>query len=248
MYNNLRIKKIQPWNDLIGVWIKTNLQIRQGIKRNLLVWEWLLNGNALDTSGFWNNLTETSITYSETNIWYQKNQCEFNWSTWRLNAWATIIPVWKKSISFWVKSSYTAWYQTIISNSRWDSNETWTAVYIDITTWKINFQIRNWAAPILAITSTGNICDWLWKHIVCIGEWDTTTNWYSIYINWVINVQWTASAIESWTPTNNMRVGVLANDTLYDLNGSMTNIRIYSWNIWALWVLSLYMEWLKLLH
>ena len=50
------------------------------IPRNGLVWEWLLDGNALDTSGSWNNGTApgNNVTYTNTDRGYQRQTGVFN--------------------------------------------------------------------------------------------------------------------------------------------------------------------------
>ena len=61
------------------------------ISRSWLVWEWLLDGNALDTSWRWNNWTATNVTWVKTDRGYQSQAGSFNGSSSWINLWTANI-------------------------------------------------------------------------------------------------------------------------------------------------------------
>lgn len=165
----------------------------QTIPRNGLVGEWLLDWNALDTSGSGNNGTATNVTYTNTDRGYQSQAWVFNGSN------STIISTapdffWTQplSVSLIIRISVlpTWWNLWIISGFVENTIDSWTydkAFEIN-SSWQIFFKVYDWAIKTASFS-------WLaintYYHLVWTYDW---TN-LKISVNWV---EWT-STTASWT-------------------------------------------------
>lgn len=204
-----------------------------------LVAYWRMEGNSNDSKGSANG-TDTNITYSAANGKYGQG-AGFGGSS-RINFAAKIIPLGAKSISFWFKSSNASTYQVLIQNGRFDVDGEYGSTLVTyITTGKMYFIIRK-SSIILSLPTSINVCDGVLRHFVITWNGTTTANAAKLYIDGVLNAQATASDTESTASTNNMIMGVSANNSSYPLTGSLDDISIFSRALTTAEVLTLYRE------
>lgn len=182
---------------------------------------WKLNGNSNDASGFGNNGTDTAITYSQANG--RLNQgAGFNGISSKIVFSNQVIPLGEKSICFWFKSTNTSLYKVIVDNS--NSNSTIVnGTYIDVrasTGYPIFISTKATSGIYrFFITIPQNITDGKWHFVVF--TWDGTTNANGVmgYVDAILKVQGTASAIETSNANNNLNVG-------YAIDAGFTNGRM----------------------
>lgn len=213
------------------------------IQRNGLVWEWLLDGNALDTSWNWNNWTATNVTYIKTSKGYQSQTGGFNGSNSSVNLWTNKFPslVNNCTLSAWVRSNSISIPQSIFSN--WDTLSWWNM-------WWCFWIKLDWAnntytfRKLWIINENTWITPSVWKDdFICL---TITSNVWRLYINSVL--VWT------WADSN-----AILNNTqktkVWCHTSNWSNTQFYNWNIqWVRLynrVLSqdeiqlLYIEWLR---
>ena len=83
------------------------------IPRNWLVWEWLLDWNANDTSWSWYNWTATNVTYAKTTKGYQSQAGSFNGSS-SISITGNQVNSTSRSYSVWVKLNWYSNYWGIV--------------------------------------------------------------------------------------------------------------------------------------
>lgn len=187
------------------------------IPRNGLVWEWLLDGNALDTSWSWNNWTATNVTYVKTDKGYQSQAGSFNGSSSYVNIWASTLSTLINSrtwfsINFVVSFTNFTWTPIIIDWRDTDYNWAW----IECSTWWILKFIRSdWSVADIACQSSV-ISPWIKYNINLTYDWTNA--------NFTIN--WTPQT--SWTSTRTLN--------------NATNVNIWSWLAW--WTRFAYLNWI----
>ena len=113
MFNKLRQIQLQPWNDNLGVGLKTPWFLRQSVKKWGLLWDWQLNWNA--ENNVWTNWTATNVTYPDSNIWYQKQVWEITWN-WYVDVWDWYSWEASYTIMGWFNSDVSAIHFTSLFN------------------------------------------------------------------------------------------------------------------------------------
>jgi len=200
------------------------------LDRTDLVWEWLLNGDATDSSGNWNNWTATNVTWVSSERGYTSEVSSFNWTTSSISiadnsaldlwvAWADF------SFSFWMNPDVAP---TVGTKNRmlftktpwgWDDAYYLNWRYIDASNNALRILIsNNWTASELLDVNVV-IPLWEWSYIACTMDMSTST--FEVFLNWVS--QWT----DTWTYTSlynsswALYIGQLWNGTLW-----------YDWDLW----------------
>lgn len=261
MYNNNRLKSIQPWNEILGVWLRTPWVLRQPIFRNDLIWEYLLNNNVLDTSGFARNGTATSLTYWSPLVGYNRYCGVFNWTASMFTLpTSTSYDLTTGTWCFWVKLNsatytYTGLYFNVFDH--WDETN-WSGNYAGMginfmTDWVNKFRIN-------VVISNGT---WGNNTINTIDTGTSDTNWHFLQVTLTgTTTQIFLDNVLVSTKANHSSVNYSTNPVIYiwcnrrEYWATNTNffpwqmalIRIYS--ILLSWKekLILYNEWRKLLH
>lgn len=245
MFNNLRTVQLQSGNDNIGAWLRNPWPLRQPIPRQWLVWEWLLNGNAWDSSGYGNNGTATNVTYSDTDVGYYRQCGVFNWSNSSIDTWNNFSSMFNGlfSVSLFVKCTNSAGstYWSIFENQvNWGAGKEVTIRQTNNTNqFTVNFY--DWSTSNLwffsAITQN-------WNHIVLVRDSLSTAK---VYLNWnsspILSLNITNTNY-TW-PTN---VFFWRYSTTQYFNWKLNFIRLYNRIISPNEIQTLYKEWLKLLH
>ena len=161
------------------------------INRTWLVWEWLLDWTALDTSGNWNNWTATNVTYTWTDRGYQSQCGVFNGS-WSYitcpSINSSIVSTNRLTINCWVNAVNYAW----TDNTRYivsERQQSWS-FYIDFdlrinnTTNIASFRTA-WASNVwlIELSSINPFNTWIWNMITAIYDW----SYLYIYKNWILD-------------------------------------------------------------
>lgn len=150
------------------------------IPRDWLIWEWLLNGNALDTSGNGNNGVANNVTWVPTNVWNQSQAASFNGSNSSVsrpalpiaNNWTVMQWMNKRTNSVWLSfSNYNAYMYLSPSWIAWASYYDWS---------------DRWLVSNTAITDNN-------MHFVVWTK--SSTEWQKIYVDWVLS--WTEGSTSS---------------------------------------------------
>jgi len=232
---------------------------RYPIPRNWLVGEWILNWDALDSSGYWNNGTATNVTYASTDIWYQAQASVHNWSTSKIACWNILDETGANpfSLSCWVKFT-SLWSQMIY----WKQLNSWSFWWFMLWQQRLTAPTRDFISMSLVSndstfgqanksTTFNWITTWVWYHIVWTYDWSKTAAWIKIFIN---TVEW----YDAWSTIDTLWTKSISTSADFWI-GSRN-----SWNLPTNWniqlcrkydhilstkeIQSLYMEWLKLLH
>jgi len=205
------------------------------IPRDWLVWEWLLNWNALDTNDWTkNNWTATNVTYSNTEIGYQKQSWVFNGSA---KIWTNYAP------SIWA-SNFTnnIWYNWTVSSSAQYifSNYDWTATYFILyVAWAA------WAWWIVAempsaqmILTSLWIQDWKWHMITFLRKGSSLVCYVDSIQKWIVSVSsnaWNWQQIYLWRRW----------DDDNPMTWKLQWYRFYNYAISQQEIQTLYQEWLR---
>lgn len=237
------------------------------IPRNWLVGEWLLNGNALDTSGNGNNGTATNVTYASTDIGYQSQTGVFNGTTTQLYipfSWLSPMfksAIWWRTIYWWSKANTVWewwWYGRYFQKQDEATNDTWFALSINNTsTTGMFFVLRKrnsessplqWSFSWLPDQLSSQHFYWFWY------DTDKTNDSNVKPRLWVDGIEYTATFISwtYWTYSDanefaNMYIGS-NNSWTRTFDGKIQYPRIYDWVPTTQKINTLYKEWLKLLH
>lgn len=230
MISNIHSRKIVQRDLTIGThqsWISG----RYPIPRNGLVWEWLLNGDALDTSWSGNNGTATNMTYDSTDRGYQSQMGVFNGSNAYIS-WLIATPS-THSICFWFKTSASGSNYTFNDNSA-----------LSILAWNSagKIQYDDWVDEVL--TTTNTYVDGNWHFCVCArANWTTNGSF--------INVD-NGTEITTWTISSSVGGSIdlwhRKSPSQQFWTWNLQLVRIYNQVLSAKEINNLYMEWLKLLH
>lgn len=249
MFNNLRTVQLQPGNDNLGSGLRNPWPLRQPIPRQWLVWEWLLNGNAGDSSGYGNNGTATNVTYSDTDIGYYRQGAVFSGSAYITSSYnPQLTSTTPFSFCCWINSTNTNATKWLIVNGWFWSggnNNAWLLSKANNTP---NFVLHTGGN--YSELSSGVSCnDWKWHFVVWTFDWATNRK---IYVDGILANSNTYTT--SWNFYNGLTKMTIGN-VAYEVQPWIYS---YTWNI-ALWRLytrlltlsqikTLYKEWLKLLH
>lgn len=219
-------------------WLSKNMAKVQTINRSWLVWEWLLDGNALDTSGSGNNGTATNVTYTGTDRGYQSQTGVFDGSSskvvaasYAFNGVASI------TISLWFYATNVSGFKMIYMN-RTDAGSHYH--YIALNGSGVDFVMDGtWAGP-TAISSTTVFTANTWYHIVA--TYDSTT--MRLYVNGVSDQSGTA---QSWTVEldSGATVRLWVNVTTQWFWGNIQWVRSFNRLVSQQEIQSLYMEGLR---
>lgn len=186
------------------------------IPRNGLVWEWVLDGNALDTSWSWNNWTATNVTYVKTDRWYQSQAwLIYSWTSTSSNKITTTYSLWAVdfSLSCWInKNNFKTWANN-------EDTIFWNRSYPNW--WFLCFNESWWATNKISLPYWTNVWHWntifttnRWYHIVFVQQWNTQ----KIYVDWNLEISTSFTQVSSWT-----------NFTIW--NASTTLDRALAWTI-----------------
>lgn len=210
------------------------------IPRNWLVWEWLLDGSAIDTNDWTkNNWNASNVTYTNTTVGYQKQTGVFNGSSSIVNIpYSSQLDItWSNAtltMSFWINTSDNSWYIGWFTNG---NNANWFWLWMNIwvggSAWNISIYDWNW------IPTWININDSKWHHIIWTKNGATNTiykNLVSVFSNW-----W------GWTITSDSTNKHLMNcDNLWFYTSwLLQTFRLYNRTLSKLEITSLYHEWLR---
>lgn len=207
-----------------------------------LVWEWLLDWDANDTSWSWNNWTATNILFVKTSKGYQSQAGSFNGSSSYAEISNTAISQlinWRTwfTINLIIKlNSLTNWQKLI----DWrDTDYNW--IYIEtINSWQINVRRSDWVVnDQLCVTQT--LSTWIWYSITITYDW---TNW-KIFVDWSEKTWWTSTkTLNSWTVISIWRWRANG-DRFGCINWTLQSIRIYNTILTQDEISTLYREWLR---
>ncbi len=217
------------------------------IPRSWLVWEWLLDWSASDTSWNWNNGTATNLTWwTNWNIGYQKWYASFSWS----GSWIDITQ-W----DFWNSFTYSIYFKTTQSWSFWfliecNNNSSFAnrhAVEINsVNWWLVNWQLEffwnDWVSFWrISPTVNPNINDWKWHHLVWSRDWTNNDN--KIYID---NKEIAFTSYNWWIPSWDMTSWFLDLGKVWDNRADLR----YIWqaNLFRLYNRVLSQEEIRLLY
>lgn len=220
------------------------------IPRNSLVWEWLLDGNTLDTSWNWNNWTTTNVTYIKTDRGYQSQAGSFNGSNSRVTAGINWITNWDKTVSIWVK-----WTNDSGTANTQHAFNVW-ANRNNVSNWTINFSYSHGNSDFQrawAVSNTSNnyfpikyntqLFWWIWYHLIYTQSWNTAR----CYLNWILENTVTLSwIIDSPSQTIIWSWRSWASYLSY-FNWQIQWVRIYNRAISQDEIQLLYLEWKRLL-
>lgn len=213
----------------------------QTIPRNWLVWEWKLDGDALDTSWSGNNGTATNVTYVNTDRWYQGQCWVFDGSSSKIVTWNTSIPSWSsaRTYSFFLKINVlpTIW-NTMFAFSNWSwslNNFFWLQLYNNWWVQEVNLAVY-W--PQLQVIETLPLNTYI--HFVCMFDWLQTLTMYKNWVMyatswWYTSVNTTLTWINIWT--------YLTGASFFNWN--IQSFRTYNRALSQQEIQSLYMEWLR---
>ncbi len=185
------------------------------IPRNGLVWEWLLDGNALDTSWNWNNWTATNVTWVKTDRGYQSQAGSFNGSSF-INLPTTWIPIGASSRSFsiWVLWLTSQANDTVIY-SFWSPN-TNQSMWVSISLWWFyQFFVYWWVSIVSTIAKN------TWPHF-----FEIIQNWTNISFYIDNNLIWSQNY-----PSINI---VFWTHVIWRL------LSVWFWFNWLLWIVRHY--------
>ena len=205
-------------------------------RRDGLVWEWLLNGNALDTSWNNNNWTGTNITYTQSFRWYQKQCGVFNGSssyvTFTNNQTFTSL-----SLSAWVYNTTTASTNNSIVVNNWANNN---SILFDL--WTNNKVPRFWLKNSSGTQVEINSATWLvlnsWNHIIATWDWTTM----KLFVNNVQVASGSFSGTLSITTTWN--IGKYTSSADY-FNWNIQSVRLFNRVLSTDEIQNWYLEWLR---
>lgn len=252
MISNIRARTLLERD--FSIWTHQSwISWRYPIPRNWLVWEWLLNWDALDSSWYWNNWTATNVTYADTDVGYQKQMGVFNGSNSNIVIAdnASLKPTWNFTIVAVIKTTsntnqwiFQSWSQN--ANNAWIRFWLFTTDWIRFETWRNTWwtEDTDWKK---VIYSSASVRDWN-NHIIV---W--RYNWadLSIFIDWVLvnSVAWT---YWPWySATNYVRIWCLNNswtNLFFWVNWNEQKVRLYNRDLSNKEIIILTKELQKLLH
>lgn len=211
------------------------------LDRTNLVWEWLLNGNALDTSWNWNNGTATNVTYVWADRWYVSNVGSFNGISSQIDTWTKLVSwLTNVTVSTWINvNSFSNDGQCYI----WEYNISWDRALAMDTVNSSNFRFIVWDSSnnVAVLTTTLGYSTWTWYHLVfTYNNWDI--KWY---INW--NEVLSDTTTLSWaldTCTENFFIWCRKSWTEY-FDGKIWLVRVYEETLSLDKINNLYQEWLR---
>lgn len=204
------------------------------IPRNGLVWEWLLDGNANDTNDWTkNNGTATWVTYSNTDIWYQKQWWVFSGSSTRVavNSNMGFSTGWNFSYCYWFKTATVNKYLLDLFTTSWWNSRLLT--YVNAS-WNIDLYFGTWTTS--GISWTDN----KWHFISVVQSWSTA----SLYIDGKFTVSETRVAI--WSALNGFTIwSPYDSQTTANMVWNMQWVRMYTRSLDIKEIQNLYQEWLR---
>lgn len=149
-------------------------------------WYYLLNWDATDSSGLWNNWTATNISYVDWIFW---QWWSFNGSTSVISA----IPNWGITTNFtcsvWIKTSsitQAAWAFIWITNQTTNGSPSfWITTFAWLTKLFFNksYVIEIWKSNTLTVSND------IWYNFIVTYNWSA----YNFYQNWINIWSWTNS-------------------------------------------------------
>lgn len=210
------------------------------IPRNWLIWEWLLDWNALDTNdGTKVDWTATNVTYSNTNIGYQKQKWIFNGSSSYISIPSTAV----NNLSSWTISVWVKRNVINVQHSFFDKLQIWVSNHIQFMyewiwwVWdnKIRFNIHDQIlASSSAITDIANFIHWTWT-------W--SASWMQLFKNWILdNSNWLNAQLPDYT-LNNINIWQVLWDAW--MNWNIQWVRVYNRVLSQSEITNLYHEWLR---
>lgn len=250
MYNNLRTKVVLSWNDVIGTWLRETWTLRQSFPisiTNRIKAEYLLNGNANDTTPWWGtNWSATSVTWWASSVWYTKETATFNGSAYINITNNSAIEFWNNesfSLSLWFNHSSAGSFETLFSTA-WFANP-WFQFTTRNSGDNITFTIWDSGGQ-TGYTHADSFADWEWHHAVCIRN----------ITSWNAEIRIDNSRLVN---TANTRTGSTANTETFCIwqfhtwganryNWDAALIRVCSWILSVAEIDVLYKEGLTLLH
>lgn len=220
------------------------------IPRNGLVSEWLLDGNALDTSGSGNNWTATNITYTGTDRGYQSQTGVFNGSNStvnKVNYWFR----WTYTVSFLLKSSEAVNWNYRYVNSLSENN---ASGYFNFSfvwshgdaSFRQSFVIHNAVGWYQKLPIIGTLLANVDYHITfSYSGW--TNGEMKIYLNWLLNNSMTLNGAlySSWNPNLCIGWDNFSGTPWNFFNWNIQSTRIYNRVLSPQEIQSLYMEWMR---
>ena len=198
------------------------------IPRDWLVWEWLLDWNAVDTSWSWNNWTATNVTWNTAERWYVKEVSSFNGNSDIIVnnnpfAWLFSVNVWINTTqslwTYWTDKAY-GWSQIINADVSGAAND---IIPLSILEWYPVIWIWNAGWNYLTSSFSWNyqVNDWKYHMITMLRV--PSSNTISLYIDWKYISSQTNNIIS--TNTNDQTKFRMWIEVPW--NGSYFN-----WNIW----------------
>ncbi len=157
------------------------------LDRRSLVWEWLLDWNANDTSGNWNDGTASNVTWVNTDRGYVEEFGESNWTSTRIQTDA-VLQDWY-TISYWTEMVNLTENQCRVWDAdRSASNQQLTCYYRVAESWfTIGSQTASWfeevvVAPISEVWTYHVVAyfkNWDWELTVNNTTYTSSVTWPS---------------------------------------------------------------------
>lgn len=193
-----------------------------------LISYWPLDGTSHDAKNG-NDGTDTSITYGPTYGKFAQG-ASFNGSSSEIAFSGTIVPLGAKTVSLWIKNSYTTNYQYLIDNADDYSGNYGLYSGFNITTGAVYFGICKGTAGTanFGVISSSNVCNGNWNHAVFTWDGTTNTNAARLYINGILENSATAAALETHVASVNLHLGRISSGGSYPLNGSLNDVAVFS--------------------
>ncbi len=203
------------------------------IPRNGLVWEWLLDGNALDTNdGTKNNGSATNVTYANTDVGMQYKCGVFNGNAWVIAGNSTNLSTWFTT-TLWVKpnsNNSDGYFLSAWGSDNGSIFQNWSKFMGGALVKNIRYYVE-WATTISA---------WIWYHLTLTYS---STNKLRIFVNWVLD--WTNTTM-SWDPSSTTGSWYIwRSDAWGNSRCNLQAVRVYNRELSQDEIYSLYLEWKK---
>lgn len=205
------------------------------VPRDWLVWEWLLDGNALDTSWEWNDWTASNITWVDAERGYVWETGSFNGSSSWIDLNASVINtnqtfsfnLWFKADSWWTNK-----WRIISFNGSSDCRLRYK------NSWDVEWAFYDWTTDPYLINS---ITEWELYMATIVRD---KTVWMKMYLNWVL----LQSNSETWNA-----ISLSESDSIW--YREWNNSDYFDWQVWLIRIYNkaisqkeinnLYQEWFR---
>ena len=243
MYNTLRTINKLPWNENLGVWLRTSGLLRQQINRDWIVAEYLFDWDAKDSA--WNNdWVATNITWPDSNKLYKWKDASGNWRNSYIEA---NLP------QLWSNFSF-------VIGLKWDNNPAsdWDRI-IDAYSWNLSNIWFQWSHYYYPENRQKFYVMTTWGHEIAVQIQGTLSAWVPYFmvftvegINLKAYLNWEFNNIETFwdiplRSSNKIKI-FSSNYNRANFDWDISLLRICDVALSPERVKEMYLEWLQLLH